>query len=505
MRAPGSPRRAALALLTAAAVGGCGRFGFDGTGGGNDARGGGDGGGVGGDGGSPDGLPVADAPVSPFQSPTLGRVDFIGGEGGQSVMSVASDAAGNIVVVGYARDRSIEVEGLLIGDVGRTDLSAWIVRFAADGGATWWDDATGMGDERMWGVAADSQGNWYGCGSYTSDQIEFGVSADVPGGGENGFVVSWDPAGNVRWVRAFGGNADDYCFGIAVGPDTDGVESVHFTGWVTDTATFNGQMSTTTAGGQDAVYGIVSLTGDVLKFDSYGGVGGDQGQGIAVSPTKNFAIVGQFSETAAFPSNTVAADGGIDGFAYLSTPNAGADAIAAHGPDTERLVDVDLDNADRAAYVGSFGNTVAFGQSAAVTTNGGRDGLFVTSEPGIDSVATFGSAFDDDANAVTFLPGGRYLVVGRYTHASNATGEILQQTVVDRGTAADGLAFIAEDAGTLLWFEFIGGNTFDTMIDAARTPSGFVTVGEFASFFDYAGFNFSPAASDIMILRWQLP
>ncbi|MDP3461371.1 MAG: hypothetical protein Q8S18_01140 [Bacteroidales bacterium] len=79
----------------------------------------------------------------------------------------------------------------------------------------------GLKADKLRDVVFDSEGNAYVCG-YLVDRAGFGeyvLNATNPS--KNAFVASYDAAGNVRWARAFSGNADNLAYSLSVGPEGD--------------------------------------------------------------------------------------------------------------------------------------------------------------------------------------------------------------------------------------------------------------------------------------------
>ncbi|MBP6631540.1 MAG: hypothetical protein KA297_19025 [Kofleriaceae bacterium] len=487
---------AAVALAASVAGAGCGRLGFDGVGG----PGPGDGG-QGGDGGV-DGS--ADAP-GPWQTPELVGVDVLGGPGGQVGTAVSLGPARTMLVVGYASAGTLVVPGLAT-QAGGSGANAFAVHYGSNG-PDWVSEAVGGGDEQLWDVATDAAGNFYGCGSYGAAGVVFGsVSVAAVGQAVDGFVVSWAADGAVRWLRGFGGAGDDFCFGVAVGPDPDaGAEVVYVTGWITGSATLGG-LSAATAGGQDILLARLDRAGTPLSFSAVGGPGGaDQGKGLAVGPGGLVGVVGQFSDTVDVPGGPLVASGGLDGLVFSPGYTGPRPAYQLSGAGTERMSAVDVDSAGRLAAVGAFDGPARVPPDPLIGSGGGREGFVSVRAGGTVAYDTFGGVADDEASGVAFVGAGRRIVAGRYTHVASASGQVLGTAVPDRGTGADGLVLAQDASGQLLWHEFLGGATFDVATDVASGGGDFVVLGEFASDFVLGGVPLTPTGSDVMIVRYRLP
>lgn len=144
-----------------------------------------------------------------------------GSERDDQVAAIAADASG-VVLVGSVKS-PIDFGGGVVG--AGTKESAFVVSFDADGGHRW---------SRVWGnnawveatcVALDAQGNVI-AGGILRDTLDFGGGPLTSDGGGDVFVASFDAAGEPRWSRAFGGDADDRA--VTVSADASG--NVYLTG-----------------------------------------------------------------------------------------------------------------------------------------------------------------------------------------------------------------------------------------------------------------------------------
>ena len=114
--------------------------------------------------------------------------------------SVAPDRAGGMYGVGRFQQTVSFGEGAEFRGRGKND--SYIVRFAADGSLAWVRVFGGPGEDALTAVASDANGNLYvvgwGEGSFPLD----GGGEFPGGDGQSGAIVSYDRKGNVRWVRA---------------------------------------------------------------------------------------------------------------------------------------------------------------------------------------------------------------------------------------------------------------------------------------------------------------
>lgn len=121
------------------------------------------------------------------------------------VTDVAVDAAGNIYVVGHT-------DGTLAGSsAGHTD--AFVRALDSEGSLRWTRQFGTDAVDHANGVATDGEGNVYIAGST-------GGSLEAPGAGNwDAFVRSYDGNGALRWTRQFGTSDADRAFGIGADKD----------------------------------------------------------------------------------------------------------------------------------------------------------------------------------------------------------------------------------------------------------------------------------------------
>ena len=114
--------------------------------------------------------------------------------------SVAVDNSGNIYAVGYtegswAEKRGHRYDGIIISFDSAGD-KRWVKQFGSETKAD--PDGNNHGSERFESIAVDNSGNIYVVG-YTQ-----GSWAERNGGDYDGLVISFDSAGDKRWVKQFG-------------------------------------------------------------------------------------------------------------------------------------------------------------------------------------------------------------------------------------------------------------------------------------------------------------
>jgi hypothetical protein len=129
------------------------------------------------------------------------------------LVSIATDAAGNALLVGTT-------DGSLGGSViGGTDI--WVGSFDRQGQLLWLRQFGSTEYDGAGGVALDGQGGYYVAGTTT------GNLGGPNGGNQDAFVARFDGTGNQLWIVQFGTASNDGCAGAA----TDCAGGVFIGGW----------------------------------------------------------------------------------------------------------------------------------------------------------------------------------------------------------------------------------------------------------------------------------
>ncbi|MCL2783740.1 MAG: hypothetical protein FWD80_07220 [Propionibacteriaceae bacterium] len=216
-------------------------------------------------------------------APQMGWWARYGGTGTDefnAVAAVSGETAGPVVVaVGYTSstdgDFASKHQGLdgVVAEISTNNeiLQSWTLG--------------GDGDDEFYAVAVatDAAGTIYVAGDTSSTDGDFPISH---GGNTDAVIVklTWD--GKVVWAKTYGGSGDDSFRGLALMPDGD-VVAVGFT-----TST-DGDFAVT-GGRQDAVLAEVTPDGNILWDGTYGDVGNDSFDAVAVNANSDIAAVGKY-------------------------------------------------------------------------------------------------------------------------------------------------------------------------------------------------------------------
>ena len=182
----------------------------------------------------------------------------------------------------------------------------FVAKYDATGTLLWARQGGGTGSDVAGGVRTDASGNIFVTGRFTG-AATFGSQVLTSAGGSDIFVIKYDPAGSILWIKQAGGTQDDNVssFG-AVAVDTTG--GVYITGAFRGTAVF-GTASLVSSGADDIFVAKYDTAGALVWAKRYGGTGADFGAAIAVDSVGNSYVTGGFKSTATFGSSTFTAAG----------------------------------------------------------------------------------------------------------------------------------------------------------------------------------------------------
>ena len=215
--------------------------------------------------------------INSFSQATRLWATYYGGGADDRVLSVITDAVGNVYIGGYTNSSSgIASGGFQNSFSGGYD--AFLVKFNAAGNRLWATYYGGAGDEYGASIIADASGDIYLAGSTNSTTgIASGGFQNTAGGGGNydAFLVKFDAiTGNRLWATYYGGTVDDFGYGVA----TDAVGNVYLAGSTNSTTGIaSGGFQNTFGGFYDAYLVKFNASGNRLWATYYGGTDKETG------------------------------------------------------------------------------------------------------------------------------------------------------------------------------------------------------------------------------------
>ena len=263
-----------------------------------------------------------------------------GGGGGESAWGVTVAPSGALYVVG-------STGGALPGQAPAGDFDAFVRKYDLDGNQLWTRQFGSPHLDGARGVALDPAGNLLVVGHTEGD-----LPGQASSGGLDAYIRQYDPEGNARWTRQFGGIEDDY--GVAVVTDRAGKASMAGT---TDTVLED----QTAAGSTDVFLSGYDRDGARGWTRQFGTSVVDDAVGIGVDEAGNAYLVG--NTDGALPDQTSAGKGDV--FLRRYDPTGGASWTLQFGsPHWDVASGIAVDRAGDIYLVGETHGTL-HGQASA--------------------------------------------------------------------------------------------------------------------------------------------
>ena len=357
-----------------------------------------------------------------------------GGTGNDYVNALAFDATGNVVVTGVYQGVAAFGQSSnrqAITAMGSND--SYIAKYAPDGTFAWVRQLSGTADEFSRGVSTDRAGNIFITGYFT-DNVTFGTGSSKvvlrTFGSNDGFLAKYAANGNFTWVKQFGGVGAD--LGNAISVDRNG--NVFVTGSAAAGSVFGTGANSKEFLPEaltDAFIAKFTNDGDFSWVQGAGGIGSDQGNGVATDASGN---------------------------AYMVGIHAGA--VFGTGADTQPLSTV-----------------------LNITNGVTADGFLAKYDPTgrLVWVRNMGGQGNDQFNSVAVDASGNVYAGGQFNISAKLAGGGKSQTLVADGSL-DGLLAKYTSDGTLVWARPLGGASSDAATGVAVGPTGALAV---AGYFSY--------------------
>ena len=311
---------------------------------------------------STNGTPLWSRRIAAFNTP-----------GNDQATSISTDSSANVYVAGFCSGGATTVfaandtdTAFSLANVGGNDI--FIVKYDTNGGPLWARRIAGSGSDQGLGIATDPSGNVYVTGFCTGTATVFANTANTGGnltgsdlsigntGSSDAFVVKYAADGLPLWVRRIGATGADQGMGIA----TDSSGNAYITGYYTgvsatvfaaDGSTAALSLSNTSTNNE--VFVVKYLTDGTPSWARrIGGIGADQGLGIAADSPGNVYLSGYTSSAALiyssngispafFLGNTTSNDAFVVKYDTIGTP-LWARRIASSGNEQGQGITTDL-------------------------------------------------------------------------------------------------------------------------------------------------------------------
>ncbi len=296
-------------------------------------------------------------------------------------------------------------------------------------------------------------------------------------GDYNGDLII-DPT--LGWATYYGGAGNDIGNSVA----TDGSGNVYITGYTNSTsgiATSGAYATTYVAGSSENAFLAKFNNSGVIQWATYyGGLGDDEGAGVATDGAGNVYMAGKTNSSTAIATSgayQTTPGGGYDGF-LVKFSSAGALQWGTYfgGSATDVVYSVSTDGSGNIYITGNAASSSGIATTGAYsTTLDGIDDAFLAkfNSSGVIQWATYfgGNNSDVGYNLATDASGNSYIAGATASTTGLATSGAYQTTY---GGTED--AFLAKfnTSGILQWATYYGGSNLEYGMGAATDGSGYV-------------------------------
>ena len=375
---------------------------------------------------------------------------------------IATDASGNVLVIGCFYSPSITFGTTTLTNVGVSGADIFVVKYDASGNAIWAKSAGGTSND--WGrkhISTDAGGNVLVTGSFYSPSITFGTTTLTNARADTTdiFVVKYDASGNVLWAQSAGGYESDGANGIS----TDASGNVYVTGYFQDSTITFGTITLTNVvnyGYRDIFVVKYDASGNVLWAKSAGGYGVDAGNGISTDAKGNVLVTGSFDSAPITFGTTTLTNAGLDDIFVAKYDTSGnlLWAKSAGGTSSDVGSGISADANGNVLVIGNFeSSSITFGTTTLTNASFSYHDIFVakldsTGAVGItetnnflNTTNIFPNPFSTQTTLKTdnLLKNATLTVYNLYGQTVKEIKNILRQTVIiSRDNLASGLYFV---------------------------------------------------------------
>lgn len=281
------------------------------------------------------------------------------GNGTVQARDIAVSPDGEHVVVTAHAAADVELDDVTLPALGSDDLL--LVKLDGEGQVLWSDRLGNEDSQVPTSVAVDDTGHIAVAGTFAGElDFRSGEPLVSAGFGNDIFVAKLDPDGEALWTRGYNAPLDQAARSVAFGPEGRVAVTGRFFGRVD----FGGGELEATGETNDIFVVMFDEDGDHVFSRSWGGDGDDQGWALAIDSRGFTTITGRFEETVRFGPNLIDAVGAGAIF-VTQVDESGNDLWTTRiGGSSEQFgTDLTLDSLDRVIVTGYYEGDVRFGEA----------------------------------------------------------------------------------------------------------------------------------------------
>ncbi len=420
------------------------------------------------------------------QSPATAQVHAwsknFGGTGDDLAKGVAVDAAGNVVIVGQCTTWSDFGGGDLLTQNNTKDI--FVAKFNTTGTYQWAHVFLGSpGNDEGLGVAVDAAGNVFITGAMYHT-IDFGGGDLTSAGQSDIFIAKYSAGGTFQWSKRFGASNFDLGYAVA----TDGSGNVVITGAFTGSVDFGGGALVSSGSAYDIfVAKYDGTTGAHIWSKRFGSTQNDEGRGIDVDAAGNVAVTGSFQLTVDFGGGPLTSPSGLTMFLAQYDANGvhqWSKRFVGVGAEIGRALAIDP--SANILVTGQYAGNVDFGGGPLNWNSGGTDAFIAKFDAsGAHQWSHgYGGAGHEPGHGIAVDAVGNVAITGYFFGTANFGGDDLNST----GGSNDIYFARYSASGVHQWSTRFGNNGVDTGYSVAMNSAGDAFLaGDFKGPVDFGG------------------
>lgn len=220
----------------------------------------------------------------------------LGGSGNVVGQTVALDATGGVHWGGYYNPTNVTIGGVNLPSGGGAD--GFIAKFTPAGAPVWTRGLHGPGLDRVLRLAVDAAGNVFAFGDFdTAADYGTGVITPSSGGTTTGLLLKLNASGAVLWAREVGGGAGSFAGYGALATDAAG--NAYVAHHFTGTNLL-GSPPAVSLGNTDGLVVKFAANGSFLWAQTLGSPGSEFVNGLLLDTNFNLHVAGTLGSTATF-------------------------------------------------------------------------------------------------------------------------------------------------------------------------------------------------------------
>jgi hypothetical protein len=293
-----------------------------------------------------------------------------GGSGGDWASGLATDFAGNVILVGYYYNTTMLIGTITLPTAGQYDF--FYAKYDAAGNLLWAKRGGGTQNDHAASVTTDASGNIGIAGTFHSPGMTSGSASVSNLGAGDAFVLKCDGAGNTLWMHAAGDYTEDGAASISC----DAAGNFFVTGIFSSDIIRFGPITLFNIGQCIEEIFIVKYdpAGNAVWARNPAGQWGDYAYGIAADASGNSYITGYFfSNTISFGSINLSNPTG-NYMMYVAKYDPSGNAVWVKTPTNGIPIAIALDACSQIYFTAYFGGSLVFG-SSSVNSNASGDVL----------------------------------------------------------------------------------------------------------------------------------